>query len=98
MAQLQPDVALALIAGLATALMMAVNPDMPEQLRIVMIVIPSILAIVAALHFSSALAIYWAKSVRLRASAFHAAQARQAAAGRAHSRRSALRRRAHTTR
>ena len=58
----RPDVALALIAGLATALMMAVNPDMPEQLRIVMIVIPSILAIVAALHFSSALAIYWATS------------------------------------
>jgi YidC/Oxa1 family membrane protein insertase len=59
---LRPDVALALIAGLATALMMAVNPDMPEQLRIVMIVVPSILAIVAALHFSSALAIYWATS------------------------------------
>jgi YidC/Oxa1 family membrane protein insertase len=59
---LRPDVALALIAGLATALMMAVNPDMPEQLRIVMIVLPSILAIVAALQFSSALAIYWAAS------------------------------------
>ena len=59
---LKPDVALALIAGLATALMMAVNPDMPEQLRIVMIVVPSILAIVAALQFSSALAIYWATS------------------------------------
>jgi YidC/Oxa1 family membrane protein insertase len=59
---LRPDVALALIAGLATALLMAVNPDIPEQLRIVMIVLPSILAIVAALQFSSALAIYWATS------------------------------------
>jgi YidC/Oxa1 family membrane protein insertase len=59
---LRPDVALALIAGLATALMMAVNPDMPEHLRIVMIVVPSILAIVAALQFSSALAIYWTTS------------------------------------
>ena len=59
---LRPDVALALIAGLTTALMMAVNPDMPEQLRIVMIVLPSIIAVVAALQFSSALAIYWATS------------------------------------
>jgi YidC/Oxa1 family membrane protein insertase len=59
---LRPDVALALIAGLTTALMMAVNPDMPEQLRIVMIVLPSIVAVVAALQFSSALAIYWATS------------------------------------
>jgi YidC/Oxa1 family membrane protein insertase len=57
-----PDVALALVAGLATALMMAVNPDLPEHLRIVMIVLPSILAVVAALQFSSALAIYWATS------------------------------------
>jgi len=59
---LRPDVALALIAGLTTALMMAVNPDMPEQLRIVMIVLPTVLAVVAALQFSSALAIYWATS------------------------------------
>ena len=59
---LRPDVALALIAGLTTALMMAVNPDLPEQLRIVMIVLPSIVAVVAALQFSSALAIYWATS------------------------------------
>ena len=59
---LRPDIALALIAGLTTALMMAVNPDMPEQLRIVMIVLPSIIAVVAALQFSSALAIYWATS------------------------------------
>jgi membrane protein insertase Oxa1/YidC/SpoIIIJ len=35
---------------------------MPEQLRIFKIVLPSIIAIVAALQFSSALAIYWATS------------------------------------
>lgn len=59
---LRPDIALAVIAGLATALMMAMNPDLPEQARIFLIVIPSILAVVAALQFSSALAIYWATS------------------------------------
>jgi YidC/Oxa1 family membrane protein insertase len=59
---LRPDVALALIAGLTTALMMAVNPDLPEQVRVVMIVLPAVIAVVAALQFSSALAIYWATS------------------------------------
>ena len=81
---LRPDVALALVAGLATALMMAVNPDMPEQLRIVMIVLPSILAIVAALQFSSALAIYWATSntfSALQTVVLHAVVRRRARAG-----------------
>jgi YidC/Oxa1 family membrane protein insertase len=59
---LRPDVALAVIAGLTTALMMSVNPDLPEQVRVLMILLPSVIAIVAALHFSSALAIYWATS------------------------------------
>ncbi len=59
---LRPDVALALIAGLTTVLMMAVNPDLPEQVRLLMIIVPSVIAIVAALQFSSALAIYWATS------------------------------------
>ena len=59
---LRPDVLLAVIAVLTTALMMFANPDMPEQLRVLMIVLPSIIAIVAALQFSSALAIYWATS------------------------------------
>ncbi len=57
---LRPDVVLALIAGLTTALMMAVNPDLPEQVRLFMIIVPAVIAIVAALQFSSALAIYWA--------------------------------------
>ncbi len=59
---LRPDVALALIAGLTTALMMAVNPDLPEQVRLLMIIVPSVIAVVAALQVSSALAIYWATS------------------------------------
>jgi YidC/Oxa1 family membrane protein insertase len=59
---LRPDIALALIAGLTTALMMAANPDLPEHVRILMIVLPSVLAIFAALKLSSALAIYWTAS------------------------------------
>jgi YidC/Oxa1 family membrane protein insertase len=59
---LRPDFALAMIAGLATALMMAMNPDLPEHVRVLMIIVPSILAVIAALQFSSALAIYWATS------------------------------------
>ena len=59
---LRPDIALALIAGLTTALMMAANPDLPEHVRILMIVLPSVLAIFAALKFSAALALYWTAS------------------------------------
>ena len=59
---LRPDVALAMIAGLTTALMMAVNPDLPDQIRLFMIILPTVIAVVAALQFSSALAIYWATS------------------------------------
>ena len=59
---LRPDILLAVVAGLTTAMMMAVNPDMPEQMRIFLIVLPSVIAIVVALQFSSALAVYWATS------------------------------------
>ena len=37
-------------------------PSLPEHLRVIMIIVPGIVAIVAALKFSSALAIYWAVS------------------------------------
>jgi YidC/Oxa1 family membrane protein insertase len=80
----RPDVTLALIAGLTTALMMAVNPDLPEQVRLLMIVLPSIIAIVAALQFSSALAIYWATSntfSALQTVVLHAIVRRRIAAG-----------------
>lgn len=82
---LRPDVALAVVAGLTTALMMAVNPDLPEHIRIFMIVLPSIIAIVAALQFSSALALYWATSntfSAIQTLALHVIVRRRIAAGR----------------
>lgn len=59
---LRPDTLLAVLAGATTALMILVNPDMPEQMRIFMIMVPSIIAIMAALNFCSALAVYWVAS------------------------------------
>jgi YidC/Oxa1 family membrane protein insertase len=55
----RPDLWLALVAGLATTLLVAANPELPENLRLVMIMIPAIFAFMAALKFSSALALYW---------------------------------------
>jgi YidC/Oxa1 family membrane protein insertase len=81
---LRPDILLALVAGLTTALMMAVNPDLPEQVRILLIVLPSIIAIVMALQFSSVLAIYWAISNSVSAIqtlALHAVVRRRIGAG-----------------
>jgi YidC/Oxa1 family membrane protein insertase len=85
---LRPDVVLAVIAGLTTAVMTAVmismNPDMPEQLRILLIVLPSVIAVVAALQFSSALAIYWATSntfSALQTLALHAVVRRRVRSG-----------------
>lgn len=81
---LRPDIALAALAGLTTALMMAVNPDLPEQVRLFMIVVPTIIAVVAALQFSSALAIYWATSntfSALQTVALHAVVRRRIRAG-----------------
>lgn len=59
---LRPDTLFALIAGVTTALMMIVNPDMPEQMRLLMITVSSIIAVMAALKFCSALAVYWVTS------------------------------------
>lgn len=58
----KPDLWLSVIAGITTALAMAVNPELPEQMRMLMIIVPSIIAVVAALNFCSALAVYWAVS------------------------------------
>jgi YidC/Oxa1 family membrane protein insertase len=58
----RPDVLLAVIAGFTTALMVAANPDMPEQLRLVMLIVPAVVAVFSAMHFSSALALYWTTS------------------------------------
>lgn len=59
---LKPDSLLALIAGATTALMVVVNPDLPEQMRLFMIIVPSVIAILAALKFCSALSLYWMAS------------------------------------
>jgi len=58
----KPDTWLAVLAGVTTALAMAVNPDLAEQMRLFMIIVPSIIAVLAALHFCSALSVYWAVS------------------------------------
>lgn len=59
---LRSDTLFALIAGATTALMIAVNPDIPEQMRLFLIIVPSVIAIMAALKFCSALSLYWVAS------------------------------------
>lgn len=58
----RPDLALALVASLATAVLSATNSELPENLRWAMIVIPAILTFMAALKFSAAVAVYWTVS------------------------------------
>jgi YidC/Oxa1 family membrane protein insertase len=58
----RPDPVFAMLAALTTMLMMVANPDLPEQMRVMLILIPSILAAVAALKFCSAFAVYWTVS------------------------------------
>lgn len=58
----QPDPWLALLAGLATALLMWVNPDLPEPMRLILVVVPSITAVVVALKVASAMSLYWTTS------------------------------------
>jgi YidC/Oxa1 family membrane protein insertase len=55
----QPDRWLALFAGVATMLLMSMNPDLPEQMRLVLILVPSIMAVVVAIKVASALSLYW---------------------------------------
>jgi YidC/Oxa1 family membrane protein insertase len=58
----RPDLWLALLAGLTTMLLMSVNPDLPEHMRLMLIIVPSIIAVVVALKVASALALYWTTS------------------------------------
>ena len=58
----RPDLPLAIVAALATAAMMAVAPHMPENVRLLLILVPAILCFMAALHFSSGVALYWITS------------------------------------
>ncbi|HEY5810262.1 MAG TPA: membrane protein insertase YidC [Povalibacter sp.] len=59
---LRPDTLFALVAGATTALMIVANPDIPEQMRLFLIIVPSVFAIMAALKFCSALSLYWVAS------------------------------------
>ena len=58
----RPDLLLAIIAGITTALMIAANPDLPEQARVILMVLPSVVAILFAMNCASALALYWITS------------------------------------
>lgn len=58
----RPDFLLSVIAGVSTAMIMLANPDLPEQTRMLLILLPAALAFIFALKFSSALALYWVAS------------------------------------
>jgi membrane protein insertase Oxa1/YidC/SpoIIIJ len=58
----RPDPVFAILAAFTTMLMMTANPDLPEQMRPILLLVPSILAAIAALKFCSALAVYWTVS------------------------------------
>jgi len=80
----RPDPVFAVLAALTTMLMMAANPDLPEQMRLILILVPSILAAVAALKFCSALAVYWTVSncySAIQTSALHYVLARRIRSG-----------------
>jgi len=80
----RPDPWCALLAGLTTMLVMAANPDLPEQMRWILILVPSILAAVAALKFCSALAVYWTVSncyTAIQTSVLHYVLARRIRSG-----------------
>jgi YidC/Oxa1 family membrane protein insertase len=80
----RPDPWFALLAGVTTMLVMAANPDLPEQMRWILILVPSILAAVAALKFCSALAVYWTVSncyTAIQTSVLHYVLARRIRSG-----------------
>jgi YidC/Oxa1 family membrane protein insertase len=58
----RPDRVLAILAALSTVAVMAVAPHMSEQARLLIVLLPAILCLIAALHFSSAVALYWITS------------------------------------
>ena len=58
----RPDLLLAILAALTTAAAMAVSPHVSGDMRLVILLLPAILCFVAALHFSSGIALYWITS------------------------------------
>jgi YidC/Oxa1 family membrane protein insertase len=80
----RPDPVFAILAAVTTMLMMAANPDLPEQMRLILILVPSILAAFMALKFCSALAVYWTVSncySAVQTSALHYVVARRIKSG-----------------
>jgi YidC/Oxa1 family membrane protein insertase len=67
----KPDLGIALIVGLTTAILMAANPDLPEQLKLLLIAVPAIIAVITALKLGSALAVYFVVSNALSALQTH---------------------------
>lgn len=58
----RPDIGFAVLAGLATMLLALINPDLPEHMRLILILVPAVVTIVVALKVASALSLYWAAS------------------------------------
>jgi YidC/Oxa1 family membrane protein insertase len=58
----RPDAILAILAAVTTAAAMAVAPQMPEQMRLLLILLPAVFCLLAALHLSSGIALYWITS------------------------------------
>jgi YidC/Oxa1 family membrane protein insertase len=55
----RPDVILAILAAVTTAVAMAVAPNMPEHMRWLLILLPAVFCLLTALHLSSGIALYW---------------------------------------
>jgi YidC/Oxa1 family membrane protein insertase len=58
----RPDAGFAILAGLATMVLMSANPDLPEHVRTVLILMPAILAVIVAFKVASAVSLYWTVS------------------------------------
>jgi len=80
----KPDLGIALLVGITTAILMAANPDLPEQMRLLLIAVPAIIAVMTALKLCSALALYFAVSnsfSALQTFCLHAVVARRMRSG-----------------
>jgi YidC/Oxa1 family membrane protein insertase len=66
----RPDFWLAIAAGAATMALIATNPDLPDHVRLILIVVPALFTVITALKFSAALSLYWTTT-----NAFSGAQA-----------------------
>ncbi len=58
----KPDLAFAIVAGVTTALLTLAAPDLPDHIRMVMLIVPAVCLALTAMHFASGIALYWATS------------------------------------